>query len=616
MRKIALLALALFGCMTANAQLGALQGFCTQGGVPATTQGLKSTNNLQGVIPSCTVSVFLHDTQTLATIFANETSGPLSNPFTAVALGGVAPGSWIFWVAQSNTAYDIVLSGGIPPNTYATPVSLTAVTLGTGSGGSSPPIYSVQFAAGTNGTFGSDPSITINPTAHSLTVGSGGTGGIVGVCGTTSGNCVNQESDTSTAGMYVVWPSATPTGVNPCLVGNVTGTQSGLPLVVTSWDSACGVLAPPGFGDQLAATIGPTDTTFALSGSGYNQGPGFFYVDTEYIYYQSIVGSTVTVVPDGRGWFGTTATSHVSSPSSPVIGCALCLSNPALLPYAPITGNENVGGQVMGINNSYPNNFNGEASLNINGGTNTTMIDRQGGIHQLNPSASLYFINGFQPRGGNEFEAPIWVGSNSVAGITDTSFLVNTNVGNQITSPMGIQGGIAGPVSTVQAPTIGAPTVFTVFNSGTTTWTYVCQGVDSDGNAIPGTPGTVVGAASIAFPQSMAGQCPFAPGAASVNVYRTTGGPNVGLIGNFTQQAARWSDFGNTLNGAGPVGTNGDIPRVCNNNFQYCLLSGTSGTPPVSCTSAQQGWEYHNVSATSSPFVLHCVNGSSWTTAY
>src|SRR5208282_4224684 len=277
MRRSLLLASLLCLIPLARGQTGSLTGFCVQGGVSAAVQGLQSTNKLQGIIPSCTVTVYLTGTHTLATLYSDAANDPLTNPFTAAAIGTALPGQWLFF-AENNVGYDLVLSGGILPNVYAAPVSITGQwIIGAGGGvGSSPPVDSVQFASNTIGGFGSDPSITINPTAHSFIVGSGGTGGIVGVCGSTSGNCIYQEADTSTDGMYITWPPAVPTGLSPCLTGNVTGTQNSLPLITAAWDNNCGASYPIGFTDGLASSIGPTDQTMTFGDTnedGY--GPGY-----------------------------------------------------------------------------------------------------------------------------------------------------------------------------------------------------------------------------------------------------------------------------------------------------------------------------------------------------
>lgn len=126
MRARVLFILAILCSLPAFAQTAAIQGFCNLGGAQASTSGLKSTNYQQGIIPSCTVTVYLTGTTTKATIYADGSNTPLSNPFTAAAVGSVAPGQWVFWAAV-NQGYDVVMSGGIAPNTYPQPVTLTDV---------------------------------------------------------------------------------------------------------------------------------------------------------------------------------------------------------------------------------------------------------------------------------------------------------------------------------------------------------------------------------------------------------------------------------------------------------------------------------------------------------
>ncbi len=125
MRKILPLLVCLFA-LPAVAQTGAIQGFCDRGGTKATTSGSNSSNYLQGNVPSCTVTVYLTGTTTKATIYSDKLNTPLANPFTANSVGSVSPGGWIFWSAL-NTGYDVVLSGGISPNTYPSPVTLADV---------------------------------------------------------------------------------------------------------------------------------------------------------------------------------------------------------------------------------------------------------------------------------------------------------------------------------------------------------------------------------------------------------------------------------------------------------------------------------------------------------
>ena len=128
MRK-ALLALIILSTATiAAAQTTAFNGYCTQGATSSQTSGLASSNKLQGLIPQCQVEVFLTGTTNLATIYSDGSDTPLTNPFTADQKG-----KWLFYAAL-NQGYDVVMSGGIPPLTYTSPVTLTDLFVGLGSG--------------------------------------------------------------------------------------------------------------------------------------------------------------------------------------------------------------------------------------------------------------------------------------------------------------------------------------------------------------------------------------------------------------------------------------------------------------------------------------------------
>ncbi len=161
------LALPLFG------QIGVVQGHCYQGGTPATTSGMSSSNFLQGIIPACTVTVYLHGTTTPAQIYT-PSGGTLTNPFTANAVPGVDPGGWVF-AAATNQALDVVLSGGngnpnctTPPLCYVQPVTLIDVfPSGSGSGGLPP---NIAFG-GTNasGTFQASPYTPVNKAGDTMT---------------------------------------------------------------------------------------------------------------------------------------------------------------------------------------------------------------------------------------------------------------------------------------------------------------------------------------------------------------------------------------------------------------------------------------------------------------
>lgn len=155
---------------TAFAQTAAIQNHCTQGGVQANVSGLPSTNYLNGIIPSCTVTVYLTGTQTKATIYADGNNTPLSNPFTANAANSIDPGGWKLFAAV-NQGYDVVMSGGIAPNVYKQPVTIVGVYPGfsfSGGGGSpSGPQYAIQTSNIT--AFGHSNAFT-DATGNPLTV--------------------------------------------------------------------------------------------------------------------------------------------------------------------------------------------------------------------------------------------------------------------------------------------------------------------------------------------------------------------------------------------------------------------------------------------------------------
>lgn len=164
LNKILAILIAVLGFGTANAQNGAITGFCTSGSTQAVVSGLKSTNTLQGIIPKCTVSVYFTGTTTLAPIYSSIGGTTLANPFTANQLSG----QWLFY-ALASANYDIVLSGGTPPNVYATPLTLTGVGAGGGGGGES---GVTQIIAGTN--------VSLSPSGGTgaVTISAAGSSGI------------------------------------------------------------------------------------------------------------------------------------------------------------------------------------------------------------------------------------------------------------------------------------------------------------------------------------------------------------------------------------------------------------------------------------------------------
>jgi hypothetical protein len=180
--------------------------------------------------------VYLHGTQTLATGLFSDSAGtqPLTNPFTASTTG-----FWQFYAAN-NAAYDVLGSGGIPPNVYLVP-TLIPGSGGSGGGGSSPPIDTVQFALNASGAFGSDPAITINPINHSFNVAGFGTG-LFGLTDSTTGNTVYQTVAAGTAGYTTKAPLALPTVAGSCLTSDTAGNETFLGCLLLTGGTLTGPL--------------------------------------------------------------------------------------------------------------------------------------------------------------------------------------------------------------------------------------------------------------------------------------------------------------------------------------------------------------------------------------
>ncbi len=106
--KILGLALALVAGASARERLN---GFCEQGAITVNTLTAVSTTAVQGSYPSCTVTVYLTGTLTLATLFSDNSSTPLANPFTADSSG-----RWGFFADDGS--YDVRFAGGGLPAPY------------------------------------------------------------------------------------------------------------------------------------------------------------------------------------------------------------------------------------------------------------------------------------------------------------------------------------------------------------------------------------------------------------------------------------------------------------------------------------------------------------------
>lgn len=130
---------------------------CTLPGTQALVSNLKSTNYQMGVIPSCTVKVYLTGTTTIAT------TTPQS-PFVANTNGSIPP---IY--APTNGCYDVVLSGGTAPNTYPIPLTFTDVCPG-GGGSGGQGIQTINNQTGPAITVACGFGLTCNTTTNTVTI--------------------------------------------------------------------------------------------------------------------------------------------------------------------------------------------------------------------------------------------------------------------------------------------------------------------------------------------------------------------------------------------------------------------------------------------------------------
>lgn len=163
--------------------------WCTVGNTTAAVSGLQSTNTLMASYPQCTVTVTLHGTTTLASLFSDNGVTPLANPFAANT-----DGSYQFYSADGN--YDVTMSGGLNGG-FPIPVTVPNVSLNSGGGGGTQPTIEVNgtvvppnvynFINGTN-------TVITNPENGDIRIDS--TGG--GVCGQSFIPCLNTPNTWTT----------------------------------------------------------------------------------------------------------------------------------------------------------------------------------------------------------------------------------------------------------------------------------------------------------------------------------------------------------------------------------------------------------------------------------
>ncbi len=371
------------------------------------------------------------------------------------------------------------------------------------------------------------------------------------------------------------------------------GTTNGCLASPTNGVANSGYTCPAeGFSVTLASSQGSSDTTLTATSTSGLPGRGCFYVDSEDECYTGISGSTLTGIT--RGVYGTTAASHSAGSGGVSINETFASPGHAgSTSPAPIwAGNAAAGTAVFGVNDAQPDLHNGSASMDINAGANETWFDRSGMIQQSDVG------------GTNNLAALAVGGDGNIQPITHSSRVLKSDQPNTVLQPYSFSS-LAGPVEITAPATYGTPHLFVQPGTGSTTYTYECTGIDSQGNTIGGTTATITdGSATLSYPNNYVQvNCPYEPGAVTTNIWRTVGGPSQGLVYTGTMQPVGFFDFGGAAPGGTPPGTT-SIPEACIGTA--CWSSGASA-PTGSCNS---GSLYTNTS--SSPDTLYVCKSGAW----
>jgi hypothetical protein len=332
---------------------------------------------------------------------------------------------------------------------------------------------------------------------------------------------------------------------------------------------------------STAASQGVSDTTITVSSTIGLSPSGCFYVDAEYECYSTIVSGTV-LGGLSRGAYTTTATTHSSGAG--VIFVSLVLGSTAETPSNVIAYGQ-TSPPILTANNGFPYNHGGSSVFSVNQGNNELWVNTAGAITQQNAGAQSTF-NGTMVV-GNVFPYH--------PDITDTGYLLQSNIPGTATSPQSLAGGHAGSLNVIQPATIGAPGLQGALPSGSSSASWVCSGLDVDGNSIPGTTTTVTSVASTwNFPQGISVGCPWSAGVVTYQIWRTAGGGSQGLLGSGTGTAnGYWlSDFGGATSGGTPPASNTSNPHISvagSGNPTITMGSGGSAPTITFSTAAPSG---------------------------
>ncbi len=358
----------LLGTSPVLAQIAAIQGHSFLGGTQAVTSGLKSSNYMQGIVPYATICVYNTGTTVPATIYANASGAPLSSCFTSNASISTDPGGWIFWAAI-NQGLDVVMSGGVSPNMYPAPVTISDL------------YPSTQIISGCG--FGTVCLISQGGTGATTAAGALANLGGVALTVVTLPDLSLPYSQLS--GTVPTWNQST-TGNAATATTATSVPYSGLTGTVPTWNQST-----TGTAANITATSNSTLTTLPSLSLPYSQLSGMPSLN-----YLPLAGGTLTGPLNGtNGSFSGTVAAGTTTPTTIGSNGVLLNGVPALQSQTSLN-NYYSGGAGNLTGTGYNNTANGYAALSAN----TT-----GNMNTANGFEALIFNTTGTNNNANGFEA-------------------------------------------------------------------------------------------------------------------------------------------------------------------------------------------------------------------
>lgn len=246
-------------------------GYCEQGNQTVSVAGFTSSTStpVMRSFPSCTVTVYLTGTLTLATLYSDNSGTALSNPFSANGFG------YWYWYAD-NGRYDVKLSGG----GLSAPLTLGDIALSEPSGGGSVTSFNGRTGAvvPASGDY-TFSLITGNITTH--THASGSQGGQITLSafgsGSKSGNTLvmGTVSGSPSSGKCLEWDAS----------GNITTAASNLACGagsggVTSFNGRTGVVVPATNDYSFSQISGAASFSGPVTSTGSGTGSSFLLINS------------------------------------------------------------------------------------------------------------------------------------------------------------------------------------------------------------------------------------------------------------------------------------------------------------------------------------------------